>query len=75
MLSQVAAHLHISELVLLLFYLAASSVTYFSVASFCLNCSLHLYGVIGWLPISTLEKWPSTGDVLHVPAVHSFLVP
>ena len=30
--------------------------------------------VVDWLCFLTLEKWPSVGDVLCVPAVHSPLV-
>ena len=27
--------------------------------------------VVGWLCFSTLEKWPSVGDVLCIPAMHT----
>ena len=40
---------------------------------FCYLIFIAMY-VVGWLHFLTVEKWPSVGDILCVPATHSLLV-
>ena len=59
--------------VLLGLYLVPLSGTSFSAVSFCLKFYLCFYVCGSLVMFLTLEKWPSVGNVLCVPEVHSSL--
>ena len=61
------------HLVLWGFYLVVSPGTCSSAASFGQGCYWYFY-VCGGLGFSTLERWPSVGNILCIPAVHSQLL-